>query len=444
MSRRTLLPWLILTLAAGLGAVPAAAQTLYWESPRVLVPQGMASSSAMAGPDLMGLAWQEIQPRSPTDRTSGSIYLSVAVSHDGISWTMHPRFFGPIGYTGVTEGNEPRVYSMVIDSNNRILVAVSTSDRETQILQSTDEGQTFNTLQKISARSSTGVPNLYLAGDGGFLLFLSQGSSSADLATGSVILSTTRSRDGRTWSPLAPFVVPADRAGSPQIQPAHAALGGRDYVVFESLIQRSDLTSTWQLFMKRSTDGGATWENAVSLTSETSAAAEKPVFGKDPLAFDNERPRLTAVEDGLELVWERSPYGSNRSQIWAARLDGKSTLVGAPEIVAADTPARFGRFFQVRGTSYVIYEDGSHATSRIALARRDLTWAPQLLQNTDVLNALFPHAVQFNGSLFIFWENQASAGGLSSLVALRPLASVGAPVVKPVDFTPGSRQAATA
>ena len=60
-----------------------------------------------------------------------------------------------------------------------------------------------------------------------------------------------------------------------------------------------------------------------------------------------------------------------------------------------------------------------------------------MLQNTDPLNALFPHAVQFKNSLFIFWENQATSGAVSALIQLRPLRSVGIPVVQPVDFTPG-------
>ncbi|HET6451869.1 MAG TPA: SpoIIE family protein phosphatase [Spirochaetia bacterium] len=437
MRNRRGIPTLLFFLLAALADAPLHAQTLYWENPRVFVPQGMASSSSMTGTSLMGLAWQEITPRSETDRTSGSIWLSMAVSRDGITWTPHPHFFGPIAYTGVTEGNEPRVYSMVMDSSDHIYVAVSTSDRETLILESVDEGRTFQRLQRVTSRASTGVPNLFLANGGGLLLLLSQGSRAADITSGSVTLAFSHSRDGRTWSELAPLVGPDEAVGNPQIQPTHAVSGGRDYLVFESLTSRSDLTATWQLFTKRSTDGGSTWDKAVPLTGVSTALAGKPVFGADPLAFDNERPRLSAVDGSLELVWERSPYGSSRSQIWAARLDSQAALAAAPEIVAADAPARFGQYLVARGVAYVVYQDGSRATSRITLARKERTWQTQLLQNTDVVNAVFPHAVEFHGSLFIFWENQATSGGLSALVELRPLTSVGAPVVKPVDFTPG-------
>jgi HAMP domain-containing protein len=427
----------LLSFIALLGAAAAAgAQTLFWENPHVFVPSGMSSSSSMAGSSLMALAWQEIQPRSPADRSSGDIFLSVAVSGDGITWTTHSRFFGPIHYTGVSEGNEPRVYSMVMDSNDRILVAVAASDRETVILQSTDKGATFRQVRQLSARASIGVPNLYTTGGGGFLLFLSQGSTNADLAAGSVTLVYSRSRDGGAWSDLEPFVMASDGVGSPQLQPTHAVFQGREYVAFESLTIRSDLTSTWQLYAKRSADGGASWEAAIPLTSSKTVMNGKPLFGVDPLAFDNERPRIAALPDGLGLVWERSPFGANKPQIWSARLDAQGAFTAAPEIAGPGTPSRFAHVLQVRGDEYLLYADGSTGTSRITLALKGRTWQSQLLQNTDVLNALFPHAVQFKNSLYIFWENQAGSGGTSSLVQLRPLTSVGTPVVKPVDFSP--------
>ncbi len=138
--RRTIFSAVIILTTFLAAVAPGFGQSLYWENPRVFVPQGISSSSSVSGSSLMALAWQEMRPRSPTDRTSGDIFLSIAVSGDGITWTTHARFFGPIHYTGVSEGSEPRVYSVVMDQTDRILVAVAASDRETVILQSTDQG----------------------------------------------------------------------------------------------------------------------------------------------------------------------------------------------------------------------------------------------------------------------------------------------------------------
>ncbi|MGA2975781.1 MAG: SpoIIE family protein phosphatase [Spirochaetia bacterium] len=434
MKARFARSFLLAALSLCMTAVPGLAQVLYWDAPRVFIPKNIGSSSSAAGPSLMALAWQEILPRSQADQTSGDIYLSIAVSHDGTAWKTHPRYFGPVPYAGVTAGNEPRVYSMVIDAHDRILVAVASSDRETTILQSIDEGASFQQVRRLTAGASTVVPNLFTANGGGFLLLVSQGASGADASSGSATLAFSRSPEGRTWSDLSPFITEADRCGSPQLQPAHAAFQGRDLIVFESYTSRSDLvsiTGTWQLYAKTSADGGVTWEAAVPITPQS------PLFGADPLAFDNERPSVSVAGTQLALVWERSSYGSSKPQIWTAPLDGKASVAGTPEAVATDSPSRFAQVLPLKSLEYVLYADSSKGTSRIMLAQKGKTWSAQPQLNTDILNAVFPHGLVFNNSLFLFWENQPASGGTSSLVQLQPLTRVGAPVVKPVDFTPG-------
>jgi serine phosphatase RsbU (regulator of sigma subunit) len=416
-----------------LAGYPLFAQTLYWEQPTIFVPQQEESSMSAAGRSFMTLAWQEIKPVSATDRSSGDIYLSLAVSRDGVSWTTHARAFGPIHYTGVTEGSEPRVFSLAMDDNDRIHVAVAASDREIDLLQSDDQGVTFRIVQRLTDQAALGAPTVYMTRGGGFLLVVSRGSSSAELASGkgSVSLACSRSSNGSSWSPLAPLVTEADNAGVTQLQPSHATFQGREYVVFQALVPRNEIASTWQLFIKSSADGGATWNKAAAITSQGTA------FGGDPLSFNNERPRLAALGTQLGLVWERSPFGNDRPQIWSARLDGKGGLIGAPEAVSVDIPSRFAHIVVLRGVEYVLYADSSSGTSRIVLAQKSRTWETQPLPNTGVVNALFPHAAVFSNSLYVFWENQPQAGGTYSLVQLRPLGSVGAPVVRPVDFVPG-------
>jgi len=84
-----------------------------------------------------------------------------------------------------------------------------------------------------------------------------------------------------------------------------------------------------------------------------------------------------------------------------------------------------------------VFVDGSGANSRIILAEKVKTWETQPLLNTGVQSAVFPQALVFKGSMYMFWENQAQIGITSSIVELRPLTSVGEPIVRPVDFTPG-------
>jgi len=417
-----------------ISALPAPGQTLYWENPKTLVPAGIGSSSSATGSSIIAVAWQEITPRSPTDRTNGDIFLSLAVTHDGLSWKTRSRFFGPIHYTGVTEGNEPRTYSMTVDARDRILVAISASDRDTTILQSVDDGATFAPVGSIRARSATGTPSLYSTAGNGFLLLVSQGTTGTEVNTGagSVTLAYSHSSDGRAWSEFAPLISPEDDVSSPQLQPAHVVFRGKEYVVFQSLRKRSELTSSWQLYAKISGDGGARWAKAVPITSLV------PMFGDDPLSFDNERPRMAVLGSEIGLLWERSPFGSSTPKILSVHLDEKAAVSGALETLAADAPARFAREIYLKGQEYALYADGSAGAFRIVLAQKRRTWETQPLLNTDhLLNALFPHAAVLNGALYIFWENQSTAGGPASLVRLDPLASVGAPIVKPVDFVSG-------
>ena len=423
---RRLLVLVLLCSAIG----TAYAQTPYWETPSQLVVQRVGSSSAAAGSSFMVVAWQDIKPRSATDRTSGTISLSLAVSRDGIAWTTHSQFFGPIPYAGVTEGNEPRIYSLAIDAQDRIVVAATASNRETVILQSTDQGTSFQQVQRLTSATSTVVPNLFVMGKGGFVLLLSQGTSGTT-SEGASSLVYSVSRDGKAWSALAPFITSADKVSSPQLQPAAASFQGRDYIIFESLTARSETTSTWQLYVKSSGDSGATWDAAVPVTSGKA-------FGNDALDYNNERPRLTVVGAQLALVWERSAFGAERPQIWTTRLDAKGATVGAPEIVASSAPSRFAQVVVSHGVSLVVFVDGSGAISRIVLADKAKTWETQPLQNTSIQSAVFPQAIIFKGSMFMFWENQSQIGVTSSIVELRPLTSVGLPVVRPLDFTPGT------
>jgi HAMP domain-containing protein len=428
-NRATLRPALLVLILFPIAVGSLWSQTPYWETPSQLITQRVGSSSAVAAGSFMVVAWQDIKPRSATDKTSGTITLSLAVSHDGITWTKHASFFGPIPYAGVTEGNEPRIYSMTVDAQDRIMVAVAASDRETVILQSTDQGATFQQAQRLTSATSTVVPNIFAMGKGGFVLLLSQGTSGTT-AEGISSLIYSFSRDGKTWSALSPFVTSADKTSSPQLQPAAAFFQGRDYVIFEALTPRSGNTNTWQLYLKSSGDSGMTWDTAVPITSIQA-------FGKDSLDYNNERPRLTTVGTQLALVWERSAFGAERPQIWTARLDAKGSVVGAPEIVTNSAPSRFAQVVVNHGTSFVVFVDGSGANSRIILAEKVKTWETQPLLNTGVQSAVFPQALVFKGSMYMFWENQAQIGITSSIVELRPLTSVGEPIVRPVDFTPG-------
>ncbi|MGA2378953.1 MAG: SpoIIE family protein phosphatase [Spirochaetia bacterium] len=364
----------------------------------------------------------------------------MAVSTDGSAWTTTERVADQVHYEGVTAGYEPRVYSLAVDSVNRILLAVVVNDKQTILFQSTDSGRHFTPSGNVSSRASIGAPLLFATEGGGFVLLLSQGSQ-ADAAAGKgeVTLSYSQSRDGKTWSPLAPFVTDADSILAPRLLPAHAGLKGRDYVVFEAPYSANGAQPTSQIYLKASADSGITWDRARPLTLTS------PAFGEQPAGFNNERPRLAALPSELALSWERTKAGDNRSEIWSARLDTGGSVLGEPKKESAGAPSRFSSILRLHGKDYVLYSDGSgqHADGTqgwsIELGERGNPASPQPLANVDrQFDALFPHAVVFHDAPYVFWENSTTKGGGSvAVVRLPPVTSVGAPAVAAVDFSPG-------
>ena len=317
---------------------------------------------------------------------------------------------------------------MTVDSSDRILFAVSVSDRETAILQSVDQGASFQEVQRLSP-PCPGAPNLYPAAGGGFLLLVSQGSSRTEAAagTGSVALAVSTSRNGRSWRHFAPFVTPPTSVGqSPAPGLACHAAGAR--------LRRVPVPKV----LSESTTPGSCSEDAARTaeppgTPRCRSPRIGPALRGDPLGFNNERPRLAALEGRLGLVWERSPFGSDKpTDLVRVRLDAKGALVGPPENPRSGPPGTVRpRIISLRDQEYVLYADGSKGAFRIVLAQKGRTWETQPLPNTDVVNALFPMPLVFyNAPYHLLGEPGRSAEGPDSLVQLRPLTSVGAPVLK--------------
>ena len=434
--RRMQIVAVLVAALAGLAAGKADAQLLWFEAPKAIVPSPgslIGSSMSAAGPGLLALAWQEIRPASATNQTSGDIFVTLSVSTDGSSWTPGSRIYGPVHYEGVTAaGYEPRVYSMVVDSADHILVAVTVSDKKTIFLQSTDTGAHFNTVASVDSGASVTTPLLFTTAGGGYVLLLSQGTP-ADAASGSgaVTIAYSHSSDGTTWTKLAPFIAESESIPAPRLLPSHATFKGREYVVFEAPSSAKAIASSWQVYLKTSGDGGRTWDTARPLTLATVP------FGPNPAGFSNERPRINALASSLALSWERSE-GDNRPKIWSARIDAGGALVGAPVEESAGVPSRFSTVFSFRGKEWVLYSDGSGAGQRWSVqlgeAGKQATILP--LVNTDRgSDALFPHALVFHGALYAFWENSTPTSGGLAVIRLPPLTSVGAPVVVASDFT---------
>jgi len=170
---------------------PVGAQSFFWETPRVLVPEGARFPTAVSGGGLVAVAWQVIEPNPDG---GGQVFLSIQTSRDIRTWRRNNRFLGPIAY----EDREVQLYSIAIDRSGTIYLAVAAGDNETALYRSSDEGKTFILLSTIEAGAASLAPNISLTDGGNILLFVTRERGN------SLFIYYGVSENGRSWSPFEP------------------------------------------------------------------------------------------------------------------------------------------------------------------------------------------------------------------------------------------------
>src|SRR4030042_6714225 len=110
------LPALLSLALLVLPARPAAAQRLFWESPRVLVPSSARFPAAAAGGGLIAVVWQEFVQNAAGQL---EVWLTASVSRDAGQWRTHARFAGPFP----RQEQEHPIFSLAVDRGGRLLIA---------------------------------------------------------------------------------------------------------------------------------------------------------------------------------------------------------------------------------------------------------------------------------------------------------------------------------
>ena len=403
----------------------ARAQDIFWEKPDVFPDQQVRYSSSFAAGGKMAVAWEEIVPQGSG---SGQIYLSLGVSTDGATWTYHRRFFRPIPYSGLEQGSEPLVYSMVIDRDGKIVVAVASAEREITVLASSDASLNFVTVAHIPSQLSVVAPSLFMTQDGMYLLFVTQAMGSRS----NLSLAWSSSRDGQTWSAFAPFITAGEPGDGIQLQPDHVSFHGKEIVVFQAQkIGQED----YQVFLKESLDGGETWQKAREVTGLQGFKENVAGTEYKPENFTNQRPRISVVGDLLGMAWERTLLGNAVANLYYCELDDNGNVVTPLGRVDPATGSLFAQIIPYGARELLLYEQSAAGAYRIMLSERDKTWSPQVLGRGLPGSAQFPHAVVFKGAVYVFWESKGTT--TSQLVALRPKRSVAAPSLIAEGFEPG-------
>ncbi len=419
---------LLAAFALLLGAAHLSAQALYWDEPRVLVAEGARFPQAASGGGLVAVVWQEF--------AGNRVWLSLRTSRDLASWTERRRVAGPFPY----QGDQASLFYLAVDNQARLYVAIASTDRQTTVMYSADEGATFvSTI--VQAPVTTVAPRLSLRADGTLLLFVAYDArEQSSLGIYYVALDASTLAEGGTLRrPLQPVAAEQNLVFS--FLPSHASLGGRDYVVYQSQ-DNSQAESNFQLWLRASDTSGRFTQPAIPLTT-----ASERVAGSDlaPELFDNQRPHLAALQDRLALVWERR-QASGSKQIYYMEISPAGVPLRPASAVRSGQPyvritenayeCLFPRIFEFRGALYVMWFDNRRGENHIFVAERDGDlWRERDLSGRLGGNSIYPWFVQSGSGMAVLWENQAD--GVSRLVRGGPDQSVNPPRVFAQGFTPG-------
>jgi len=411
---------LILLFASGL---PVLAQDLsltnsglFFEEPRVVIPQGAVFPDAQAGGGLMTVTYQEIVK---TGDQQGNIYLSLLISTDGKTWTQHNRVVGPVPYSRETP---PQMFSTRITEQGDIYLTYSDTGRITRVLRSTDQGGSFQELAALQTNVTSVAPRIFVRADGGLLLFANQNIG----MTQSILYAY--SDNGVAWSEFRPLETDTNIGFN--FLPYHVSINGRDVVVFQAL--NATRAPTYQLYFKSSTDGGRTWGTARLLTDFVSDSDVT-----NPLDYDNQRVYLRVISGQVVMVWERR-LARNDAQIFLAYLRSDGSLAGEPERVTdSEGGAGFPQVFETGGRTFVLWFSDPLRSSQIMVSTQVSSFwrsAPVSGRSGD---STFGTAVLFRSRVHMFWQNRTA--GETRLVYLEPDQSAAPPRVIPTNFVAGRR-----
>jgi len=393
---------------------------LFWEEAEIFSQrQGSFPVSAYSG-NLSILAWQEVAPnRDSSVAATGFVNIHLAVKEAGRQWEQRGVVAGPYAYSG----SEPSIISIVIDNRGRIIIVAAAAGAQADIFISQDTGRNFTKNSINMGIESAVAPRIYVRADGGYLLFTARG------LTQSMSISYSRSDDAVNWSPFELFMPESNLALN--FLPAHAAIGQRDIIFFQSLVMGIESLSTFQLFFRISDDGGRSWSAAERFTTFNDPVTQTQA---SPNNFDNQRPHLTTHGGNLLLVWERR-YSSQTPQIYSATVTRDGKLTGQVERVNSEEAYCNNPIgFIYDNTPTVVWFDNRRGNNRIILAQRgDFDWQNFNLSSVST-EASFARPVVDRDGAYIFW--QGSVRGAGRIYILAPDRSVNSPRVTASNFSP--------
>ena len=269
-------------------------------------------------------------------------------------------------YRGSCTGNYESP-AIAVDASN--IYVVCDDQSKIYLKKSTDGGTTWKATKKLTITQYwTGYPKI--AVNGSNIYMVCQGTSSSAVYNNDEIYFKKSTDGGATWQATERLTNALYWA----VDPAIAVVGSNIYVVWEECISGGSA-----IFFKKSTDGGATWQPTKRLTNTTGPTI---------------KPALAANGSNIYVVWlEGSAIFFKKSTdggaTWQATKKLANTIYGGSPSMA------------VYGSDIcVVWEDSTPGNPEIYFImskNRGATWQPKMRLTSTSGNTYHP-AIAINSS----------------------------------------------
>ena len=395
-----------------------AVDRFYWETPSPVINLESQFPKTASNKNSSLVFWQEVIKKEE------KIYLSCArILEDG-SFVLNQRFAGPYTYSGEV----PDIYSVAMNSNGTIAVAVEEGESAVGVFTSSDSGKTFLKSSVPPGKSQIIAPRVYASRTGAFVIFSSVAKPSQNIGLHEFYLCSSVSQDGKSWTSFNPI----QSLGSLKnpFYPVMTSDSKGDYLVCQAQYN-DELSTTYQLYSSYSTDGGKNWQPPVLITGEKSFPSIE-IFSE----YDNQRPNVFSFNNSVYVSWERCSRNENTSSIWFQKIDSQGTVPSSSEEITEKANAKNSVLFDYDGDLYIAWYDNRTGANAVYFAKFDGSMWQEEKLSVSKNNSIFPIPLKnFNRLSFVWQENTASS---SKIVTLQPDISVSKPKVSSFKYKPGT------
>ncbi len=396
---------------------------MFFEEPVVVAGDSARFPQLLSTESRLYRFYQESEETGPE---RGEIYVSFDASADGVVWQSFSRKIGPVPFSGATE---PFVYAALVTKNGTIYIAVTESADRTVIYRSANGGVSFREVHELRTERTNVAPRLFEMRDGSVVLFVNENVGGLQTIVG------VHSANGSTWG--SPFTLEPSAEVGLTFLPIVASNDSADYVVFQGI--NLGVTTTYQLYVKASTDGGRTWGDTKRITTFVD-----PSQTVDPEEYDNQRADFVANPegDGFSLLWERRFQGGS-PQLFLAELSPTGELTGfVEEVTGRFDLARFPRIAFDGDERVLVWFTNPRGVSRVILGQRgQVRWRTRTV-SSDRTEATFASIAAYRGRLHVTWQRR-EGDEVSRVVYLEPDQRVNPPSIVAENFRAGEKSAVT-